>query len=249
MVDDPSESVKLSQGLVKTITGCPVYTCRTLNKTPKTFKMTLRLVVLCNSLPQFKMEDAGILRRILVLEMKTSFVEREAWDALSDEQRASGRFYLKDDEFKARLVENLSGMLKYFLVGASEYTRNPRLAAPAAMIAAKQRASSILDTLGGWIRGNLKKLEKTAANRKKCVSYTSIKEIWAEQKLEFPNMRQHAFKHNFLEQLETAGYEVDRGTEGKSREKIVYCEMLRDPIFAEEGDDDEPATNTIVYPE
>jgi len=236
-IDDPSD-IKISQGVVKALTGTNKYKCRTLHKECKTFALSVRVVVLCNSLPQYKIEDEGVFRRILIGEMKTSFLSPEKWALLSEEQRSDGRHFLKDLDFAKRLVANMSGILNYFLVGASAFIAEPNRSPPAMMRAAKDKASSILDTLGAWVRGNLKKLEKTAANRKKTVSYATMKEIWAEQKLEFPGMRSHAFKHNFLTQLETAGYEVDRGTEGKSREKVVYCEMIRDDtMFAEDEEE------------
>jgi phage/plasmid-associated DNA primase len=249
LLDDPSETVKISQGTFKLLTGAgqTPYTVRTLHKCPKTFIMLLRLILLCNTLPNFKLEDEGMLRRINVLEMRVSFCRPDKWAGLTEEQKASGDFLPIDDAFTERLSANKVGLLKYFLGGASDYIRNPRLEAPEPMRMAKKKASAVLDATGAWIRGNLKKMEKVPANRKKSVSYQQMKEAWKEQNIEFVGMRTHGFKTSFLTQLATLGYEVDEGTPGKSRERVLYCEMIPDREEGEDSDGEVPNPSIIRH--
>jgi phage/plasmid-associated DNA primase len=240
LIDEPKEIAKLSDAVFKLAVGSKTLTASAKYKTAISFKNLMKLVVLCNQLPDWNLSDQGMLRRLLVLEMKTAFLDSHIYEKASEEQKAAGLVQLKNDEFTNKLIENREGLLKYFMGGADDYIDNPRLPPPESMLLAKEKAKTELDALGSWMTSNLRNLPRETINAKKVVTLKDLRALWLERKIDLPGMRKHGFNGKFLEHAEMLGYKVYHGDPKKARQRLEYCELIDE---AEEDSDDE---NEIV---
>ena len=75
---ETEEQKKISQGLVKNLTGDESMTARALYKDEATFETTFQVVLSTNYLPSFSAYDEAFIDRLLIIPFNTSFYGNEA---------------------------------------------------------------------------------------------------------------------------------------------------------------------------
>lgn len=100
---EADEGVRLSEGLVKLLTGDDPITCRRLYEAPFTFTPQFKLWLAANHKPVIKGTDDGIWRRPRLLPFDVSFKGRE------------------DKQLAQKLDAELPGILRWAVAGAVEW--------------------------------------------------------------------------------------------------------------------------------
>ena len=230
-------SSKLDNELIKTLTGDKSFTAEAKFKGAMTFALMAKFLMACNEIPGFNLNEAGVKRRVLINEQNVSFLDADAWAALSPADRASSRFCLRDDAFVDALKANVEGLMLWALQGAMAYMKEPRRAAPKAMAGAKARATEEADVFGEWIRSNIRNL-KEAMPYNKSVQMRTIKEMLRSQRVDV-GQNAPGFERLLREKAIELGYETG-GREGKGVFTIRYAEVIVDEsvaVFREDGTD------------
>jgi P4 family phage/plasmid primase-like protien len=75
IMQEPSEREVLNVGLMKELTGGDRIQARALYREPFEFQPMMKLVLICNNLPDVHSDDNGTWRRVRVIEYSSSFVE------------------------------------------------------------------------------------------------------------------------------------------------------------------------------
>jgi hypothetical protein len=140
---------EINMEALKRITGEDVISAQAKFKGKKEGVFRARVVFCCNSMPRMPQSSAQ-RRRTIVAEMNTQMLDKSAWDELTDEQRASGDYGLKDGAFIARLRANRSGVLNWLLEGASRFMNNPTLAPPVDVLRYTEEALAAADEERLW---------------------------------------------------------------------------------------------------
>jgi P4 family phage/plasmid primase-like protien len=229
------KGTKLDNEIVKTLTGDKSFTAEAKYKNAITFLLQAKFAMACNDMPDLKFDDKGIYRRVRVAEQNCEFVDKKDYEERDEEDKKKKKVMLKDDEFVERLLANREGLLLWALGGADLYTDNPRMAPPAVMDSAKEKAKEEVNVIGGWIRSNLVKYSGVAvkpANWEKAkVKITQIKDKLRQTGA---NIGQNVmgFNKRFKEKLEEMGYEVI----GREEKGDLYIKKV---VFADELADDE----------
>lgn len=197
---------KLDNEMVKRLTGDSTYSVAAKYKNEITFRPVAKIVALCNAMMKVDCDDAGILRRLLVVEMNTKFVSQAALDALTPAELESGRFQLRDEKLITRIKGNLAGVLRYFLEGASDYVSDPERAVPDVMRSSKDKAQNNLDDITQWIRGNIVKTDE----KKKHIKLADLKTHFRTNQVKFEtkNYNEKGFNELFFKKCEAAGFTV-----------------------------------------
>ena len=228
-------SSKLDNELIKTLTGDKQFTAEAKFKGAMTFTIMAKIAMICNEMPAINFGEQGTKRRVTVCEQNVSFVDAEAYAALSPADKASPRFRLRDDAFVDALKANVEGLMLWALQGAMAYMREPRRMAPKAMEGAKARATEEADLFGEWIRSNIRNL-KDAPNNNRSVRMKPLKELLRVQRVD---VGQHAigFERILRAKLTELGYETT-GREGKGDFTIRFAEVIedREPSFRSEDE-------------
>jgi hypothetical protein len=161
--------------------------------------------------------------------MNVKFVGKEAYDAASAEDKASGRVVLRDATIIDRLKANLEGVLKYFLIGACESVADPLREPPAELMNAKLKAVKDLDDVSRWIMGYLVKDATSNISLREC------KTLWRESGVSFcSTIREKGFNKRFFEKCAKLGFTV-KWNESRSDEGKVLGVRFYDPHTDEEG--------------
>jgi phage/plasmid-associated DNA primase len=217
---------KVDNEMIKRLTGESRYSVSAKYKNEITFQPMAKLVALCNKMFKVDVEDKGILRRILVAEMNTRFVDEAEYERSSKADKKSGRVQIRDDSIVDRLTENLSGVLKYFLEGASDYVENPRRSPPDEMFSSKMKAVKDLDDMAKWIKGYIIPEEGVT------LSLRELKTYWRDNNVSFEikNWRDKGFNKEFFEKCRRLGlnikFDEDRSDEGKIIGARLWDESL-----------------------
>lgn len=221
---------KLDNEMVKRLTGDSTYSVSAKYKNEITFRPVAKIVALCNAMMKVDCDDAGILRRLLVVEMNTKFVSQAALDALTPAELESGHFQLRDEKLITRIKGNLPGVLRYFLEGASDYVSDPEHAVPDVMRSSKDKAQNNLDDITQWIRGNLVKTDE----KKKHIKLADLKAHFRTNQVKFEtkNYNEKGFNELFFKKCEAAGFTVKfdpkRPDMGRIENVVLYEEAETD---------------------
>lgn len=228
-LSEPSKSKKkrIDDQLVKNLTGDKSFTVEAKHKNAITFELHAKFVLACNSVPEFNFDDAGLKRRITVLEQNTEFVEKEVYDEAPEELKATGQIKMKDDELVGNLLENKEGMMLWALIGANGYMDNKRFALSQKMKVSKEKAVCEADILGQWLRANVRNLKDVKKDDKKRITLRELKDIWKRNECDIP-FKAYGFNKAFCEKAKSLGFEVSEGRTGKSEEKLIYVELIED---------------------
>jgi phage/plasmid-associated DNA primase len=217
---------KVDNELIKRLTGESRYSVSAKYKNEITFKPMAKIVALCNKMFKVDLEDEGMLRRIMVAEMNTRFVDKATYEASSAADKKSGRVQIRDDYIVERLTSNLSGVLKYFLEGASQFVENPSRKAPSEMYNSKLKAMKDLDDMSKWITGYIIKEEGAT------LSLRELKTYWRDNNVSFEikNVRDKGFNKEFFTKCKRLGltvkFDEDRSDEGKIIGARLWDEAL-----------------------
>lgn len=90
LASETEEGKKISQGMVKNMTGDETMTANPKYKDEVTFETTFQLVLTTNYLPSFSAHDGAFLDRLLVLPFYTRFYRSE-----EEKEQFTGKVYLK----------------------------------------------------------------------------------------------------------------------------------------------------------
>jgi hypothetical protein len=225
---------KLDNEMVKRLTGDSTYSVSAKYKNEITFRPIAKIVALCNSMMKVDCDDAGILRRLVVVEMNTKFVNQDDWERLTDAEKATGRFKRGDPKAVSRIKANTEGTLRYFLEGATAFVHDPERPVPEAMRNSKGKAQDNLDDILQWIRGGLVPCD---AAEKSHVKMSALKTYWRQENIQFTTKRfnEKGFNELFYKKCEAAGltvkYDPKRPDMGRVENVRLYAD---EPTDAEE---------------
>lgn len=135
-----------------------------------------KVVCICNEMPKMPTTiDNGTRRRTNVLEMNTKFLYPGEWEALSEEERTSGDFGLRNPAFIRTLRANREGTLLWLLQGAQRYMANPEMDAPESVKRYTAEALAKADEEREWFKAGWE------FDKVKCLGQeVSVTEICAE---------------------------------------------------------------------
>jgi P4 family phage/plasmid primase-like protien len=220
-----ARGTKIDNELVKTLTGDKSFTVEAKYKNAITFTLQAKIAMACNEMPELKFEDKGTYRRVKIAEQNCEFVDPVDFAKADKEAIQMKRVMMKDDAFIARLKENVEGLMRWALEGASRFIDNPRMEAPKGMSSAKDKAVSEGDVLGIWIRKNIRNLamvKDAPANwQKKKIPFKRLKEM---MNADNENLGQHkaGFNRRLTEKLDSLGFQMG-GREDKGDQYIKYA--------------------------
>ena len=100
ILQEPDEHTRINVGLMKEMTGGDTIIARNLYEQPIEFKPQIKMILICNHLPELPYDDEATWRRVRAVEFESKFVDRDKWDKNDKHQ------YPKDD--------NLSQNFKYW---------------------------------------------------------------------------------------------------------------------------------------
>lgn len=228
---------KIDGEMIKRLTGDVGFSTAAKYKAEITFKPVAKIVAMCNKMINVEMDDKGLYRRIVVLEMSAKFVEKEEYDSLSDDKRQSGGYHIRDPKLIEMIKSNLPGVLRYFLEGATSFVKDPMRRPPAQLQASKEKAAADLDELSQWVMGYLVKDDKKDA----FVTLKQVKEYWRREETRFDGVRINAkgFNKSLFLKCERIGIKV-KWNEARSDEgRFLGVKLL-------EIDDEAPVEATAT---
>jgi len=180
---------RLSEPLIKKITGNDQMTARFLYGEYFNFVPTFKIFMATNHKPVIKGTDYGIWRRIRLIPFTTRIEE--------DKQ---------DKHLEQKLREETSGILNWILEGAERWKRE-RLKTPAIVLNATDEYKNEMDVIGNFIKEScIQKPEASIRIRELFKAYQE----WCEQNNE------HAVSERFLGlRLKEMGFEQKRTSEAR----------------------------------
>ncbi|WP_461256546.1 DNA primase family protein [Treponema sp. R80B11-R83G3] len=156
---------RLSEPLIKKITGNDEMTARFLYGEFFNFAPTFKIFMATNHKPVIKGTDHGIWRRIKLIPFTTRIPED------------------KQDKFlEMKLREEASGILNWLLEGAANWNKN-KLKAPKAVLFATDEYRGEMDVIGNFIRERCTQEKENIISIKKLYKAYSD---WCEEKNEHP---------------------------------------------------------------
>lgn len=190
--------VKLSEGLVKSLTGDDPITCRNLNEGLFTYRPQFTLWLHVNHRPSIRGVDAGIWRRVRLVPFDVSF-----------EGRA-------DKELDAKLAAEAPGILAWAVRGAREWFANG-LGSADAVSSATADYRDECDVLAPFLEMKFETNPKGQVTRKRVVT---LYQAWCEQNGEEP-VKTTTFYRLLQDRAGVTPFKVDgeRGFRGISERK------------------------------
>ena len=150
--NESRETRALHLPTIKRLTGGGRVAAEAKFKGKKEGAFTAKVVTICNEMLKLPPTiDAGTRRRILAMLMNVKFVSQGDWDALSEEERASGNFGLRNPAFIKALRANKEGTLLWLLAGARRYIEEPDMDAPESVKAYTDEALAQADAVRQWL--------------------------------------------------------------------------------------------------
>jgi putative DNA primase/helicase len=145
---EPDAGARLSESVVKTITGGERIAARHLNKDIFEFLPRFKLIISCNQKPYVGGQDEGIWRRLLMVPF-TEYIPLER----------------RDRHLRAKLRAEAPGILNWMLDGYREW-RLLGLQVPAAVRQATDEYRMDSDPIGEFVRANTQRKEGSSATAK-----------------------------------------------------------------------------------
>jgi phage/plasmid-associated DNA primase len=222
LMNEPKTSgaYRIDDAEFKAVIGSTTASAELKGKSKITYKPIYKMVMTCNNIPEFNFEDSGLERRIIIVEQNKSFLTEQDYNKLSQEDKNSGKFGLRDNNFIDRVLKNKEGLMKWALEGAKMFMEDKNKAIPEELTLTKLRVKEDTDELGNWISRNLEK----ALGEK--ITISEIKKHWKYQEVDF-NQNKKGFNNTFMSKCESLGYKTDSGRAGKAEEKILNCRLVK----------------------
>jgi putative DNA primase/helicase len=180
---------RLSEPLIKKITGNDPMTARFLYGEFFTFMPTFKIWMATNHKPVIKGTDHGIWRRIKLIPFTTRIEEKK-----------------QDKDLELKLRNEASGILNWLLEGAARWKRE-RLQAPAIVLNATDEYRGEMDVIGNFLKDRCKEdFDATIKIRELYKAYSD----WCDDNNE------HAVSERFFTlRLKEMGYEQGRTAEAR----------------------------------
>ncbi|MDR0442058.1 MAG: DUF5906 domain-containing protein [Treponema sp.] len=180
---------RLSEPLIKKITGNDPMTARFLYGEFFTFMPTFKIWMATNHKPVIKGTDHGIWRRIKLIPFTTRIEEKK-----------------QDKDLELKLRNEASGILNWLLEGAARWKRE-RLQAPAVVLNATDEYRGEMDVIGNFLKDRCREdFEATIRIRELYKAYSD----WCDDNNE------HAVSERFFTlRLKEMGYEQGRTAEAR----------------------------------
>ena len=80
ILQEPDEKTRINVGLMKEMTGGDTITARNLYENPIEFKPQVKMILICNHLPELPYDDEATWRRVRAVEFQSKFVDEADWD-------------------------------------------------------------------------------------------------------------------------------------------------------------------------
>jgi P4 family phage/plasmid primase-like protien len=221
LMNEPKTSgaYKIDDAEFKAVIGSTSASAELKGKSKITYKPIYKMVITCNNIPEFNFEDAGLERRIIIVEQNVSFLTEQDYNKLSSEDKASGKYGKRDNDLINKLLNNKEGLMKWALEGAKMFMEDQNKAIPEELTLTKNKVKEDNDELGNWISRNLE-----VANGEK-ITISEIKKCWKYQEIDF-NQNKKGFNQLLMKKCEALGYKTDSGRAGKAEEKILNCRLV-----------------------
>ncbi|MDR0442301.1 MAG: DUF5906 domain-containing protein [Treponema sp.] len=180
---------RLSEPLIKKITGNDPMTARFLYGEFFTFTPTFKIWMATNHKPVIKGTDHGIWRRIKLIPFTTRIEEKK-----------------QDKDLELKLRNEASGILNWLLEGAARWKRE-RLQAPAVVLNATDEYRGEMDVIGNFLKDRCREdFDATIRIRELYKAYSD----WCDDNNE------HAVSERFFTlRLKEMGYEQGRTAEAR----------------------------------
>jgi len=144
LASEPDDGEKLSEGLVKQISGGERIAARHLHKDMIEFKPVCKFWLQTNHLPKISGSDEGIWRRVHVIPFSISIPEPE-----------------RDMQMSQKLALELPGILNWAIEGCLAWQKEGKLTKPQAVIAAIANYREDSDGVGKFVEDCLVKEERS----------------------------------------------------------------------------------------
>lgn len=198
---ETEEGRRLSEVLVKQLTGGDIITARFLNQEFFEFKPEFKIFMATNHKPVVRGTDDGIWRRLPLIPFQVKFWNPDRGETGPDELQA-------DKSLTGKLREELPGILAWAVRGCQLW-QEEGLNIPAEVRAATDEYRAEMDTLADFLSDRcVVKPEAFCKNAEMYAAFTK----WAEESGE-PKMSQKAL----TQRLKERNFEQKRSSDGKSR--------------------------------
>ena len=203
---ESEESKRVSEGLIKQITGCDPVTASYKHEHSFTFKPILKLWLAANHKPIIRGTDDGIWRRVNMIPFLVQF-EKDPNKVTNGKKAA-----VKDIEYQ--LLPELPGILNWAIEGYrlwKKYGLNP----PSTVTAATEKYRQDSDLIGNFITERLIAQRREKIGTKASEIYQDYK-AWCERGGEFP-----------VNQTKFGTSMVERGYTKENRGgKVIYDDLF-----------------------
>ena len=176
LVQEPDEKQRICSATLKELTGDASINCRTLYSTNTKTQLHLSLFLECNKLPKLDEVNDAVQRRIEVIPFVAKFVDKDAYESLSELERIETNTsmvdtYYKTDEFKVNYKQALMMVLmdkfKKYRLNGYQFSSVPN--------ACKVKAGSYLATSDDIYTWFIENFERTDDN----ISYLYLDDIYS----------------------------------------------------------------------
>ena len=193
MCQEPEESKKICGTTVKELTGDKRINARTLYSENTKTRTTLSLILEANGLPPIDTVDNGVARRIDVYDFPTLFVTPEAYEALNEEDKNSGKYYIRNtyytgdefqDQYKQALIEILMEKFQAFQARGYEFHK------PKQVLEEANDYLKTSDEFYGWFN------DKYVKDENEVVKFKDLYDLYINSRFYNNMTKQDKRKHN-----------------------------------------------------
>ena len=155
LAQEPEKDKKLCGATIKDITGDKDINARQLYSGDTKTKLNGTFLLECNNMPIIDEVGDAINRRLRAVPFKTSALEIDEFNALSEEDKASGKYLIKDvyyitDEFRAKYKQAMFYiLLKKFIAFHENKNNFPSI--PKDCVAKTRNYLATSDDLFAWV--------------------------------------------------------------------------------------------------
>lgn len=232
-----NKNISIKSSVIKELTGSSELSARLLHSNHTKQNLTMTLATECNELAPIDETTDGVVRRVRVVDFETKAIDQDAYDVLSDSEKESKKFVIKNthytsDDFRNKYKQALfMVLLDYF----KEFMKNNDLPTPPKSCLSKTRDyMATSDDIFGWFESYYERLSddelKTPVD--KPIKLTEVYSLFSCSDV-FRNMtkeQKRSFnRKNFLEKIEVNPF---------LKQNIMYKDMYHNKI---------KATGTSIY--
>ena len=218
---ESDEGRRLSEALVKQITGGDKISARFMRAEWFSYKPTFKVLMATNHRPQVRGTDNAIWDRLRLIPFTTRFDDNPV--ALS-----AGRCKPLDKRMREKLLDELPGILAWAVKGCLAWQQHGSLAAPAEVLAATEEYRSEMDTIQHFLNDWC--VEEEGAEVQSSILYDRYRQ-WAQENGEREVMSNRSFSGKLAER----GY-----TRARKRAGSVFIGLRVKTLDELEGAQDYP---------